>query len=371
MPYRNLESRLLEAIPGARTGDTGDEGRAADLASEEGFNRLALEIYRFQRESNAPYARYCEFAKASRDLEHWHEIPAVPTGAFRTAALRTFGERESVAEFRTSGTTGEGFGRHFFCSLRLYDAAILAGWRALGIPPMRQCLLIRRPEDAPHSSLSHMAGRLGAPATALSQTWCLDAEGGLKLDVFRRAAAAAIGSGTPLLLLGTALAFLHLFEELGPGERFPLPPGSFCMETGGYKGSGRSLEKGALYALFAEKLGLAAEAIFNEYSMTELSSQWYTRGLGGAHEGPPWTRALVIDPETGAPAREGALGVVRLFDLANLGSVLAIQTRDLAIRRGGGFELLGRDPAALPRGCSRAADEQLRSQTSVVSGPVS
>ena len=52
--------------------------------------------------------------------------------------------------------------------------------------------------------------------------------------------------------------------------------------------------------------------------------------------------------------------MVRLFDLANLGSVLAIQTQDLAVaREDGTFELLGRDPAALPRGCSRAADEML------------
>ena len=43
-----------------------------------------------------------------------------------------------------------------------------------------------------------------------------------------------------------------------------------------------------------------------------------------------------------------------------LGSVLAIETQDLAIRRERGFELLGRDPGALPRGCSRAADEQMR-----------
>ena len=94
--------------------------------------------------------------------------------------------------------------------------------------------------------------------------------------------------------------------------------------------------------------------------MTELSTPFYTRGLGRPHAGPPWARALVIDPETGHPAAPGETGVVRLFDLANLGSVLAIQTQDLAVgREDGTFELLGRDPAALPRGCSRAADEML------------
>jgi hypothetical protein len=68
----------------------------------------------------------------------------------------------------------------------------------------------------------------------------------------------------------------------------------------------------------------------------------------------------VIDPETGREAAIGETGVLRLFDLANLGSVLAIETQDLADRRERGFELLGRDPGALPRGCSRAADERMR-----------
>ena len=100
--------------------------------------------------------------------------------------------------------------------------------------------------------------------------------------------------------------------------------------------------------------------MINEYGMTELSSQFYTRGLGRPHEGPPWVRAVVIDPETGDEAAVGETGVLRIFDLANLGSVLAVETQDLAVRRERGFELLGRDPAALPRGCSRAADERMR-----------
>ena len=350
MLYQLLESRLLDAIAGPPLDDTG-------------FNALALEIFRYQRENNAPYAQYCNFAKAPRDLEDWRAIPAVPTSAFRHAALRTFDETETAATFHTSGTTGEGFGRHHFRTLRLYEASILGAWQTLGIPPLPQVILVRRPEEAPHSSLSHMMGTLG---TLAPQTWCLDPEGGLDLNTFKLATSSAIERNEPILLLGTALAFLNLFEQLNK-TRLPLPSGSLCMETGGYKGTGRSLSKEDLYALFGEKLSVPSEAIFNEYSMTELSSQWYTRGLGQPHHGPAWTRSLVINPETGTEVEEGGRGVVRLFDLANLGSVLAIQTQDLAIRRGDGFELLGRDPSALPRGCSRAADEMLRSPGRTIS----
>lgn len=348
MTYTTLEPRLLDLIA------TGSE------IGEDEFNTIALEVHRYQREHNVPYRQFCDFQHTPppAELSGWREIPAVPTGAFRHAALRTFPESETVATFRTSGTTGEGYGNHYFCSLRLYEASILGAWDALRIPRLRQVILTQRPEDAPHSSLCHMMGTLAARGTegpVPAQTWCIDARGRLDLAAFRR----ALEPGGPVLVLGTALAFLNLFEQLG-GKRIVLPSGSIAMETGGYKGTGRSLTKEELYAAFREAFGLEPGSILNEYSMTELSSQWYTRGLGHPHKGPSWARALVVDPLTRREVAEGGTGVVQLFDLANLGSVLAIQTQDLAIRRGAGFELLGRDPAAIPRGCSRSADEMLR-----------
>jgi len=340
MTYSLLEAQLLDVI-----------ARPDGALPEEEFNAVALAVHHFQRENNPPYRQFCAFEKTPVALQSWRDIPAVPTGAFRHAALRAFPQAETRATFHTSGTTGEGHGSHHFRSLRLYEASILRAWKTLGIPALPQVLLTPRPGDAPHSSLSHMMGTLG---TLGAQTWCLDAGGALDLAAFRRAAASG-----PLLVLGTALSFLHLFERLG-NDPARLAPGSMAMETGGYKGTGRTLTKPELYAQFSKTLGLAPDAILNEYSMTELSSQWYTRGLGHPHYGPDWTRAVVIDPETGMEAPEGERGMLRLFDLANLGSVLAIQTQDLAIRRGAGFELLGRDPAAIPRGCSRSADELLR-----------
>ena len=206
-----------------------------------------------------------------------------------------------------------------------------------------------------------MMGVLGELAPASGQRFFIRQDGSLDVEGFLGMAAACTANAQPMLLLGTALAFLHLCEALERrGEAVALPPGSEMMETGGYKGTGRTLAKAELYGKFTRWLGLPADAVINEYGMTELSTPFYTRGLGRPHAGPPWARALVIDPETNNEAAPGETGVVRLFDLANLGSVLAIQTQDLAVSRGDGtFELLGRDPAALPRGCSRAADEML------------
>ena len=60
----------------------------------------------------------------------------------------------------------------------------------------------------------------------------------------------------------------------------------------------------------------------------------------------------IISPETGREVADGETGLLRVYDLANVRSVMAIQTEDLAVRRGDGFELIGRAALAEPRGCS-------------------
>jgi hypothetical protein len=71
---------------------------------------------------------------------------------------------------------------------------------------------------------------------------------------------------------------------------------------------------------------------------------------------PPWVRTRVVDPESLEPAAAGPAGLLQHFDLANVGSVMAIQTEDLGVAVDDGFRLLGRAPGATPRGCSIAMD---------------
>ncbi|HEY2082585.1 MAG TPA: hypothetical protein VGI88_07345, partial [Verrucomicrobiae bacterium] len=154
---------------------------------------------------------------------------------------------------------------------------------------------------------------------------------------------------------GTAFSFVHLLDYLAEKNlRFTLPPGSRVMETGGYKNRSRFLPKAELHALIVERLGVPASEILCEYGMSELGSQAYAAGGGDFHF-PPWARAQVISPETGREVRDGETGLLRICDLANVFSAMAIQTEDLAIRRGDGFELIGRAALAEPRGCSLMA----------------
>jgi hypothetical protein len=94
--------------------------------------------------------------------------------------------------------------------------------------------------------------------------------------------------------------------------------------------------------------------------MTELSSQYYA-SAGGTFTGPSWLRTVIIDPRTGREARKGSVGLLRHIDLANRGSVLAVQTEDLGRARGEAFELLGRATGSETRGCSLSYEEFIRS----------
>jgi hypothetical protein len=313
--------------------------------TEKEFNALALDIHAFQRRHNAPLARWCNTLPKPAT---WREIPAVPQVMFKRFRLSCFPAKHTTVTFRTSGTTGETRGEHHLVDTMICEASIIRGWQRLRLPKLPALFLAQRPDEAPDSSLSHMFGVLRMHATGRA---VFD----MRADAAKLRRLAARG---PCAIFGTALAFLALFERMGDA-RVRLPGGSFAFETGGYKGSGRDIPKAELYAKFATHLGLRADAVWNEYGMTELCSQAYTRGFGLPHTTPPWLRALVVNPETGAEVPVGGSGVLRLFDLANVGSVLGIQTADLAVRRADGFELLGRDPAAVPRGCSRRADELL------------
>jgi len=321
---------------------------------EEEFDALALDIHAFQRRQNAPFARWCDTLPEPKT---WREVPAVPQAMFKRFRLSCFPAKLTPVTFLTSGTTGETRGEHHFADTALYESSILAGWQRLRLPRLPAVFLAQPPDEVPDSSLTHMFGVLAGRATGRA---VFDMRAGA--DALRKLAARG-----PCAVFGTALAFLALFERMGT-ERVRLPRGSFAFETGGYKGSGRDIAKAELYAKFLTHLGLRADSVWNEYGMTELSSQAYTRGLGRPHTAPPWLRALVVNPETGMEVPPDSSGVLRLFDIANVGSVLAIQTADLAVRRADGFELLGRDPAAVPRGCSRRADEILHGSSAVAHG---
>jgi len=338
---------------------------------DERFQRLALDLFAFQFEHCAPYRRFCEGrGRTPADVERWQDVPAVPTGAFKEVALRSFPAERTECVFRTSGTATAKRGELHLDTLAVYEASLLPPFQRFLLPDLSEhhpeatiLVLAPSPFEARDSSLSHMFGVAIRELGAEGSRFFVERDA-LDVDALLEALAGAPAEA-PLLVAGTAFAFVHLADALAErGERLALPARARLMETGGFKGRARSLPRVQLYALLEEGLGVDIERIVNQYGMTELGSQFYDGVLvdpAGPRRklAPPWTRVRVIDPETGAEAAEGETGALRITDLANTGSVCAIQTADVGRRIGDGFEVLGREAGAEERGCSIAADELL------------
>jgi hypothetical protein len=343
------------------------------------FDGLARRVAGYQFEHCAPYRAYCQ-ARGVRPYaaESWTDVPAVPAAAFKVLDLISHPPGASSAVFRTSGTTAAGTTRgvHHVPDLDLYHGSLLPSFRAHLLPEggrMPILSLVPSTSAQPDSSLSHMMAvvteRCGAPGSGSF----LGPSGALDVGGVVAAATDASKTGTPVLVAGTAFAFVHLIDALDESSTtLTLPEGSRVMETGGFKGRSRELTRSGLYQGIARVLGVTERWIVNEYGMTELLSQFYDGVAGVAaaveapgprsgrvHRPPPWMRTRVVDPVSLEPVAEGQPGLLAHLDLANLGSVSAVLTEDLGVREAGGFRLLGRAPGAEPRGCSIAMDDLL------------
>lgn len=337
------------------------------------FTELARRVFAYQFARNEPYAAYCRRRGVTPDgIEHWTQIPAVPTAAFKELPLVSGKLSDAEAVFRTSGTTRgrERRGEHYILDLSLYHGSLIPNFAAYLLPDgaeLPMLSLVPSVQEMADSSLAHMIDvvmdRLGAEGSRSYATVAM----GIDYDALDAALERYASEGTPVMLLGTSFSFVHWTDHLREqGRRHELPPGSRLMDTGGFKGRSREVPEAELRTTYRELLGIPEDHVVNEYGMTEMCSQFYDSvlrekvlwGAAGPRRKipPPWVRTIPVDPETLEPVGPGEVGVLRHHDLANLGSVAAIQTEDLGRLEGDGFVVLGRASGAPPRGCSIAMD---------------
>jgi hypothetical protein len=357
--------------------------RFATGSARESFQELALAIARFQAETSPGLRRLLRGRPAPQTL---NEIPALPSEAFRLTRVASYPQEHDSIRFFTSGTTGADRGSHSMRRTDTYEQLSLAFGRQ-ALLPARSSLqapvvvaLAAAPTTPQHSSLGCMMGwfmqhfdgqALDAGEACFDATselrWLVD-ETGVNVTGLKRAIAAAERRGSPLLLLGTAFAWVRLLDDL-PAERLPLPASSLLMQTGGFKGRSREVSMPQLRAGLCRLFDVAPERVVGEYGMTELTSQLYEAtivesSLGqrhphartGVYFEPPWLEVTPVDPIDLTPVAPGETGLASFIDLGNIDSAVRVVTQDLVRRAHGGIELLGRQPGATPRGCSLAIE---------------
>jgi phenylacetate-coenzyme A ligase PaaK-like adenylate-forming protein len=348
--------------------------QTVDMAAfdDDIFNQFALELFRYQFARNAIYRGVCQQQKAlPLRVKHWREIPAVTTSAFKEAPLVCFPAHEAAAIFHTSGTTQKRSGKHYFRTLDFYRAAMLRSFAAYGLDDknfkMRMFFLGPTFELFPNSSLGYMFSGLrdefgDEKSAAFFSPQHIEARG------LQSALDEAAEKNTPVFILGTALALLECMEVFQQQNRkFQLPFGSRILDTGGYKNRRVEITREEFRQRLCEAFGVPREYLLNEYGMTELSSQFYESHLpqlvwhsvsamslapSPRHFMPPWVRVVAVDPENLNVLPEGEMGLLRIFDLANVDSVMAIQTEDIGRAWQNRLELIGRATGAALRGCS-------------------
>ena len=370
-----VPERVLGFLASSTTG--GKPGEAPDTGIREAdqFESLALEVFHHQHSFNPAYRKWCDaLGIIPRSVVTSLDIPSVPVAAFKEME---FCCGTASAEFRTSGTSGTGPGRHLMPSLDAYRLSALRNFTNCVLPEgwkLRTMVLAPPPRVRPASSLSQMFAWILEELTAPGSGWFFS-EAGLQNEKLAEALFDARAANSQALLLGTTAAFLSFYGFCDrEGIRMELPAGSRLMDTGGRKGTG-SLENGPLedfQAQFRRRthaiLGIPAEMCINEYGMTELSSQFYDRALLDHRERkaavvfrvklvPPWARVSAIDPVSLEVLPPGNPGMLRVVDLANVGSVAAVLTEDIGRVVEGGIVLEGRPRSAEARGCGLTLGE--------------
>ncbi|MGE0827243.1 MAG: long-chain fatty acid--CoA ligase [Candidatus Binatia bacterium] len=341
------------------------------------FNTVALGVFAYQFQHNLPYQRFCLTRGHSPEtVTRWQDIPAVPTVAFKELDL-TCGPPEKI--FLTSGTTRgqEKRGRHLVPDLSLYQASALTHFAACVLPDnrrLRVLSLIPSPEARPQSSLTQMTEWVMKELGTDDSTYFIDPVG-VHLEAFADAVAQAQQEGTPVCILAITSALVAFFDWCDANDHhFALPGGSRIMDTGGNKGLSRPVSRNGVLQSCWKYLKVAGYYCVNEYGMTEMASQFYDNVLYNRFRqsneprykiGPHWVRTLVVDPETLLEVPPGQIGILRHFDLANCGSVMAIQTDDLGYATGAGFEITGRVPGTEARGCALMLEELLAGEGNV------
>lgn len=176
--------------------------------------------------------------------------------------------------------------------------------------------------------------------------------------------------GTPAAIFGGSFGFVNFFDFCRKGGvRFQLPSGTRCLDAGGFKGRSREVDREEFLDEFETFFGISRAYCVNLLGMTEVASQFYDNSIKNLYQGidarrvktnTPWTKTLVVDPDSLEPLAEGETGLLRHFDLANRGHICAIQTDDMGRLAEEGFEVMGRAKEGDARGCSITVDEMTR-----------
>ena len=316
--------------------------RIFSISSDQEFEQLALEVFKFQFENNQVYRSFCDLLYIHpSDVQNIKDIPFLPIQFFKSHEVLSNTEPIQMT-FESSGTTGSITSKHHITDVSVYELSFIEGFKRFYGAIEDYVILGLLPSylEREGSSLVYMVDQLIKRSKNADSGFYLDNTDRLisllkELDERKQ----------PTILIGVSFALLDLIEE----QQFELKH-IIIMETGGMKGRKKEIIRTELHDQL--KKGFGVDHIHSEYGMTELLSQAYAKG-GNQFKTPPWMKVLIRDPEDALTITEGEkTGAINIIDLANINSCSFIATQDLGKLHKDGFEVLGRFDHSDVRGCN-------------------
>ncbi len=331
------------------------------------FDQIALDIFAYQYNANAPYKEFCDVRGiCPKDVTSWRDIPAFPTDAFKSSLVTSFPAEEAVMANLTSGTSANVRGQIFRDKIgkELVFSANRVMTECYLFPDLQEVeknhgqrcqvlILAPSPEMAPSMGMAQGMEETRVRFGAANSQFLL-AHSGIDIKAMVKALEQAESSGQPVAFIGATGAFVYFFKACQKkGLRFKLPKGSRIGDGGGYRGRFGQVDRQDFFDLAKDILDISPNHCINVLGMAESATNFFENPLREHVANvpsterrfipPPWTRVDVIDSSDLTPLPVGEIGLLRHFDLANLPTVMAVQTDNLGrLNQDGSFTIIGR-----------------------------
>ncbi|MFD2160980.1 acyl transferase [Paradesertivirga mongoliensis] len=317
--------------------------RLFSIQSDNDFEQIALEIFRYQARENAIYKAFVEaLGINAHQVDTTKQIPFLPIEFFKSQNIQCGSAKPEIV-FTSSGTTGSVQSRHPVKDLSLYIKSFRKGFTHFYGDVQNYTILALLPSylEREGSSLIYMVDDLIKESNDPKSGYFLYNHQELHATLLELKA-----DNKKVILIGVTYALLDFLDHHSIGY-----PDLIVMETGGMKGKRKEMIRQELHDLLCA--GFGVPYIHSEYGMTELLSQGYSKG-SGRFECPPWMKIAIRDPNDPFSTLDtGKTGGINVVDLANIHSCSFLSTQDLGkMHPDGSFEVLGRFDNSDIRGCN-------------------
>lgn len=313
------------------------------INTEQEFNEVSLEIFRFQYANNPIYQSFCNHLNLTiNEIDSISQIPFLPIEFFKSHPIKTTNFKEQ-ATFLSSGTTGQNQSKHFVKDISIYEKSYSQAFKHFYGNIEEYCVLALLPSymEREGSSLIYMIDDLIKKSKHPKSGFFLKNEAFLieNLQFLTK-------KKQKTILFGVSFALLDLAEKY----KIDLSE-VIIMETGGMKGRREELTREELHTIYKKSFNV--NHIHSEYGMTELLSQAYSEGEGVFYT-PSWMKTIIRDiNDPFSFLNQNKTGGINVIDLANINSCSFIATQDLGKQfEDNGFEVLGRFDNSDIRGCN-------------------